>query len=60
MRPVLIDVIPKKVEVAVLVDRKHKNFPISINYVGLALATTLSENIEVQITDVNEMAVYLK
>lgn len=60
MKPVLIDVVPKKVEVAVLVDRKHKNFPISINYVGLALATTLSENIEVQIRDVDEMAVYLK
>ena len=60
MKPVLIDIVPKKVEVAVLVDRKHKNFPISINYVGLSLATTLSENIEVQIREVKEMAVYLK
>lgn len=60
MKPVLIDIVPKKVEVAVLVDRKHKNFPISINYVGLALATTLSENIEVQIRDVDEMAVHLR
>jgi|TARA_B110000285_G_C14943200_1_gene523059 pyrimidine operon attenuation protein/uracil phosphoribosyltransferase len=59
MKPVLIDVVPKKVEVAVLVDRKHKNFPISINYVGLSLATTLSENIDVQIRDVETMAVYL-
>lgn len=60
MKPVLIDIVPKKVEIAVLVDRKHKNFPILINYVGLALATTLNENIEVQIQDVDEMAVYLK
>lgn len=59
MKPVLIDVIPKKVEVAVLVDRKHKNFPIFINYVGLTLATTLSENIDVQIREVEKMAVYL-
>lgn len=59
MKPVLIDVIPKKVEVAVLVDRKHKNFPIFINYVGLTLATTLSENIDVQIRDVEKKAVYL-
>lgn len=59
MKPVLIDVVPKKVEVAVLVDRKHKNFPIFINYVGLTLATTLSENIDVQIREVAEMAVYL-
>jgi pyrimidine operon attenuation protein/uracil phosphoribosyltransferase len=59
MKPVLIDVVPKKVEVAVLVDRKHKNFPIFINYVGLTLATTLSENIDVQIREVEKMAVYL-
>jgi pyrimidine operon attenuation protein / uracil phosphoribosyltransferase len=59
MKPVLIDIVPKKVEVAVLVDRKHKNFPIFINYVGLTLATTLSENIDVQIRNVAEMAVYL-
>ena len=59
MKPVLLDVVPKKVEVAVLVDRKHKSFPISINYVGLSLATTLSENIEVQIREVETMAVYL-
>ena len=55
----LLDIVPKKVEVAVLVDRKHKSFPISINYVGLSLATTLSENIDVQIRDVEAMAVYL-
>lgn len=59
MKPALLDVVPKKVAVAVLVDRKHKNFPISIDYVGLTLATTLSENIEVQIQGVPEMAVYL-
>lgn len=59
MQPVLLDIVPKKVEVAVLVDRKHKSFPISINYVGLSLATTLSENIDVQIRDVEAMAVYL-
>ncbi len=59
MKPVLVDIVPKKVEVAVLVDRKHKNFPISINYVGLALATTLSENIAVKIRDVDEMSVHL-
>ena len=59
MKPVLLDIVPKKVEVAVLVDRKHKSFPISINYVGLSLATTLSENIDVQIRNVETKAVYL-
>ena len=56
----LLDVLPKKVEVAVLVDRKHKSFPISSDYVGLSLATTLKENIDVQIRDVAGWAVFLK
>ncbi|MCC7464879.1 MAG: phosphoribosyltransferase [Saprospiraceae bacterium] len=55
----LLQVVPKKVEVAVLVDRQHKSFPVKADYVGLSLATTLLENIEVQIREVQEMAVYL-
>ncbi len=55
----LLDVLPKKVEVAVLVDRKHKSFPIQPDYVGLSLATTRQENIEVQLLGVEEKAVYL-
>ena len=37
----------KKLETAVLVNRSHKKFPISANYQGLELATTLSEHIVV-------------
>jgi len=55
----LLKVLPKKVEVAVLVDRKHKSFPIKADYVGLSLATTLLENIDVQIRDVENMSVFL-
>ncbi|MDX2281526.1 MAG: phosphoribosyltransferase family protein [Saprospiraceae bacterium] len=55
----LLKVVPKCVEVVVLVDRKHKLFPVNADYVGLALATTLLDNIEVRILDVPEMAVYL-
>ncbi|MDZ7880791.1 MAG: phosphoribosyltransferase family protein [Saprospiraceae bacterium] len=58
IRPFL-DAMPKKVEVAVLVDRKHKSFPIQPDYVGLSLATTLKENIDVQIKEVEDWAVYL-
>ena len=54
----LLDVLPKKVEVAVLVDRKHKSFPIQADYVGLSLATTLKESIEVKIREVDEWAVF--
>ena len=56
----LLKVLPKKVEVAVLIDRKHKSFPVKADYVGLALATTLLDDIEVKIREVEEMAVYLK
>ncbi|MBL7827555.1 MAG: phosphoribosyltransferase [Saprospiraceae bacterium] len=55
----LLKVIPKKVEVAVLVDRKHKSFPIKADYVGLSLATTLRDDIDVQIRDQEQMAVFL-
>ncbi len=43
----LIEILPKSVQVAVLVDRKHKSFPVLVDFVGLSLATTLKENIKV-------------
>ncbi len=55
----LLKVVPKRVEVAVLVDRKHKSFPIKADYVGLSLATTLLNDIDVRIRSVDEMAVHL-
>jgi len=57
MKPFL-SVLPKKIEVAVLVDRKHKLFPIATDYVGIALATTLQENIEVRFEE-GEISVFL-
>ncbi len=58
IKPIL-EVLPKKVEVAVLVDRSHKSFPIRVDYYGLSLATTLKNNIDVQIREVSERAVFL-
>lgn len=55
----IFDTLPKKVEVAVLVDRTHKSFPIRADYVGLSLATTLLENIKVKIDKVKEFGVFL-
>jgi pyrimidine operon attenuation protein/uracil phosphoribosyltransferase len=37
----------KKLKTAVLVDRKHKAFPVASDYVGLSLNTTLREHITV-------------
>ncbi|MEY3248110.1 MAG: hypothetical protein RL742_153, partial [Bacteroidota bacterium] len=56
----LLRKMPKRVEVAVLVDRKHKAFPIQADYVGLSLATTLQDHIRVQIRDTEEMAVFVE
>jgi pyrimidine operon attenuation protein / uracil phosphoribosyltransferase len=53
-----MEVLPKKVQVAVLVDRKHKTFPVHVDYLGISLATTLKENIDVQILE-EEKAVFL-
>lgn len=56
----LLKALPKKVEVAVLIDRKHKSFPVKADYVGLSLATTMRDNIKVNISGDGEMAVFLK
>ena len=38
-------VLPSKIEVAVLVDRRHKAWPIYVTYSGLVLSTTIGDNI---------------
>jgi len=55
----LLNTLPKKIEVAVLVNRKHKSFPVKVDYEGLSLATTLKENIDVQIELGGEHGVFL-
>lgn len=44
----MMEVLPKKIEVAVLVDREHKLFPVQTTYVGLQLSTTIQDNILVE------------
>ena len=56
---VLMDLVPKKVEVAALVDRKHKLFPIKIDYVGLSLATTIKEHIQADLVHADNLSVSL-
>lgn len=59
LRPVL-DYDARKIQIAVLVDRKHKSFPVSPDIVGHSVATTLQEHIEVE-TDGDEVtAAYLQ
>lgn len=39
----------KNLQTLVLVERKYKRFPVSSDYVGISLNTTLKEHIEVQV-----------
>ncbi|WP_421977967.1 phosphoribosyltransferase family protein [Roseivirga seohaensis] len=48
----------KKIQTAVLVNRSHKRFPISVDYKGLELATTIQEHIQVNLTD-SDFSAYL-
>ena len=50
----------KKIQVAVLVDRNYRKFPISADYIGYELSTTLSDHVEVVISNEKKRGVYLK
>ncbi|MEY4383935.1 MAG: Uracil phosphoribosyltransferase [Bacteroidota bacterium] len=49
----------KKIQVAVLVDRNYRKFPISADYIGYELSTTLSDHVEVVISNEKKRGVYL-
>ena len=40
---------PRKIQTLVLVERTHKKFPISTDFSGLSMATTLQEHIYVEV-----------
>jgi len=44
---------PQKIEVAVLIDRKHRELPILANYVGLYVPTAKEERIDVFLKEKN-------
>lgn len=47
------------IRTVVLVDRKHRNFPVRADFVGLTLSTTVEEHIEVVFED-NKLTAYLE
>ncbi|MFN4234102.1 MAG: phosphoribosyltransferase family protein [Bacteroidia bacterium] len=49
----------KNIQTAVLVDRSHKQFPVNANYVGLCLATTLQEHVEINFDENKNGMAYL-
>lgn len=50
---------PKKIQTLVLVERTHTQFPISANYKGFSLATTLQEHITVEVRNDKITGAYL-
>ncbi|MBK6483462.1 MAG: phosphoribosyltransferase [Chitinophagaceae bacterium] len=58
MKPFL-DFAPKRIQIAVLIDRQHKIYPVSPDFVGLSLSTNMQEHITVEIGTGMEEAVYL-
>jgi pyrimidine operon attenuation protein/uracil phosphoribosyltransferase len=57
---VFLDVPLKKLRTVVLVDRNHKNFPVTTDFAGIALSTVLKEHVDVILNEEGvEDAVYL-
>jgi pyrimidine operon attenuation protein/uracil phosphoribosyltransferase len=50
----------KKLSTAVLVNRNHRRFPISADYVGTSLSTTLQDHVEVKFSPSGKHTVHLK
>lgn len=49
----------KNIQTAVLIDRNHKCFPVAADYVGMSLATTSQEHVNVEINKQGQVSAYL-
>ena len=56
----LLDFHPKKIQTLVLVERMHKQFPVKPDYVGLSVATTLQDNIIVEVSDTEILGAFVE
>lgn len=45
----LLEFYPKRIQTLVLVERMHKLFPVKSDYIGLTIATTLQDHIQVEV-----------
>lgn len=51
---------PRKIQTLALVERTHKAFPVSTDYVGLSVATTLQEHIFVETAGEKVLGAYME
>ncbi|MEP6595452.1 MAG: phosphoribosyltransferase family protein [Ginsengibacter sp.] len=50
---------PKKIQTLVLVERTHKTFPVTSDYVGLSVSTTFQEHIVVEVDNNTILGAYM-
>ena len=55
----LLDFHPKSIQTLVLVERMHKLFPVKPDYVGLSVATTLQDHIQVEVENGEVAGAYI-
>lgn len=59
MRP-LLETLPAKIQLAVLVDRRHKQFPVTSDFVGIQLSTDLHQEIIVERNREGQWSAYMR
>ncbi|QHV95222.1 MULTISPECIES: phosphoribosyltransferase family protein [Spirosoma] len=50
----------RKLQVAVLIDRNYPRYPVAADYKGYELSTTLTEHVDVILSDASRTGVYLR
>ena len=50
----------RKLQVAVLIDRNYPRYPVAADYKGYELSTTLTDHVEVVLSDQSRVGVYLR
>lgn len=56
----LLEYHPKRVQILVLVERMHKQFPIKPDYVGVSVATTIDDYIQVETEGEKVIGAFIK
>lgn len=55
----LLEYHPTRIQTMSLVERMHKSFPIKIDYIGLSIATTLQDHIQVEVENGEVIGAYI-
>ena len=55
----LLNYHPRSIRTMSLVERMHKSFPVKIDYIGLSIATTLQDHIQVEVENGEVMGAYI-